>query len=351
MRYGLMLVAVVIGGLAGCGKAQEPVWVEASTLTVEGQGWPVDQLGATYVRLPAKAQGVVPDGVWGLAQNSTGISVRFVTTSPQLKLAWRLNTDRMSMAHMPATGMSGIDVYAKQDGVWRFVNNGQPRARDNEVNINLPAAEEYRLYLPLYNGVETVRLAANEGHTISPAPVNDRPLVMFYGTSILQGGCASRPGLAAVSIAGRALNVPTINLGFSGAGQGEPEVADLLAEIDADIFVLDPLWNMQPAQMQERYKPMVRKIRAAHPDAPILLVEDTQVHDWVPTTKGKLLREYLAELEAEGITGLYFLDAHGMLGTDGEGTVDGVHPNDIGFMRQAAKYVEALQPIIDSLVD
>jgi len=112
------------------------------------------------------------------------------------------------------------------------------------------------------------------------------------------------------------------------------------------VYVLDPLWNMSPDEVSTRIAPMVRRLRAARPTTPILLVEDSQVRNLVPTAKGKLLRGILDQLKAEGVPGLHFLSAEGMLGTDGEGTVDGCHPNDLGFARQAEAYVKALQPLL-----
>lgn len=343
----LLVLALLLGGLAG---AQEPAWVEASDLTVEGRGWPAAALPSPYARLPARAEGLVPEPVWGLSRMSAGLSVRFVTTSPRLRLAWTLTSATLDMAAMPATGVSGIDVYARLAEGWRFVGNGRPLAQANEASFALPPASEYRLYLPLYNGVESVRLAGDEGHAIGPAPANPRPTILFYGTSILQGALASRPGLAAVARVGRALEVPTINLGFSGSARGEPAVAALLAEVDAAIYVLDPLWNMWPEELSANLPPLVHTLRAAHPSAPIVLVEDTDVHNDLPSVKGPLLREIRAQLEAEGLTGLHLLAADGMLGLDSEGTVDGLHPNDVGFARQAEKYLEVLRPLVEALV-
>ncbi len=139
---------------------------------------------------------------------------------------------------------------------------------------------------------------------------------------------------------------PVINLGFSGSGRMEPEMAELLAELDPSVYVLDCLWNMSPDLVSTRIEPFVKTLRAAHPDTPILLAEDCSVRNVCPTEKGTILRKIYEKLTAEGIQNLYFLSNEGMLGDDTEGTVDGCHPNDLGMMRQAEVFAQALAPLL-----
>jgi hypothetical protein len=241
-----------------------------------------------------------------------------------------------------------VDLYVKDaSGAWQFRKNGQPKQVTNDVSFSASAGQECLLYLPLYNGVTSVEIGLPKGHTLSMVPTRPglKPVV-FYGTSITQGGCASRPGLAATAIAGRNLDVPVINLGFSGSGKMEPELADLLAGMDPSVYVLDCLWNMKPDMVTERIAPFVRKLRAAHPDTPILLAEDSNYKNAIPTDKGRLLRDIFATLRREGVKNLHFVSGEDMLGTDLEGTVDGCHPNDIGMLRQAGVFVKALAPLL-----
>jgi hypothetical protein len=323
--------------------AEEIVWTDARELTVEGKGWTDTE--TFYDRLPAKAKGVVREPVWGLSLDSAGYCVRFVTQSPTIRVKWDLRKAQLAMEHMPATGVSGVDLYARQGTGWRFVGNGRPTKQSNEAAFANPGLTEFMLYLPLYNGVTAVSVGVPQSKSLSPAPVRGKPVV-FYGTSITQGGCASRPGMAYTAIVGRKLDVPVINLGFSGNGQGEPEMADLLAELDPSVYVFDALWNMTPQFVTERTAPFVRKLRAAHPETPIVLVEDCAVRNNIPTPKGKLLREIFAALQKEGVPGLYFISAEGMMGPDDEGTVDCCHPTDLGFMHQADVFVRELKPIL-----
>lgn len=322
--------------------AEEIAWTDAQTLTIEGKGWTNTE--SFYDRLPAKAKGVVRDPVWGLSLDSSGYCVRFLTDAPTIHVKWELRKAQLSMEHMAATGVSGVDLYCKQPGGYRYIGTGRPFKQVNETQFANPGATEFVLYLPLYNGVTSVSLGVPAGKKLQPAPVRGKPIV-FYGTSITQGGCASRTGMAYPALVGRKLDVPVINLGFSGNGQGEPELADLLAELDPSIYVFDALWNMSPDLVKERVAPFVRKLRAAHPQTPIVLVEDCTIRT-VPTGKGKLLREIFAGLQAEGVTGLHFLSAEGMMGPDDEGTVDGCHPTDLGFMYQAAVFARALKPLL-----
>jgi hypothetical protein len=152
--------------------------------------------------------------------------------------------------------------------------------------------------------------------------------------------------MAYTAIVQRQLDVPVINLGFSGNGRMEPEMADLLAELDPAVYVPDCIWNMKPEMVGERVEPFVRRLRLTHPATPILLAEDCSVSDTTPTTKGVILRRVYEKLQSQGMTGLHFLSNQDMLGGDSDGTVDGVHPNDLGMMRQAVVFRQALAAIL-----
>jgi hypothetical protein len=247
--------------------------------------------------------------------------------------------------------VSGIDLYLRTDNRrWTFAQNGRPNAVSNEASFRVTPGAECMLYLPLYNGVESIKIGVLKDKALSKpmeSPGRQNKPIVFYGTSITQGGCASRPGMACTAIVRRQLDVPVINLGFSGNGKMEPEMADLLAELDPVVYVLDCLWNMRPAEVSERVGPFVKKLRGARPNTPILLVEDSSVSNTTPTEKGTILRRIYADLKAEGITDVYFLSNGGMLGTDGDGTVDGCHPNDVGMLRQATVLSKSLATILE----
>jgi hypothetical protein len=327
----------------------DTAWYDCSLLTVDGKGWTDTE--SFYDRMPAKAEGVVTDKVWGLSHDSAGICVRFKTDATSIEVKWELNSSGLDMGHMPSTGVSGIDIYGKKaSDQWFFIGNGRPSAIQNTATFNLTSDQEYMLCLPTYNGVKSVEIGVDKNYTVTkPADYTCKPIV-FYGTSITQGGCASRPGTSAVAIVGRSLDMPVINLGFSGAGKLEPEMSDLLAELDPSIYVIDCLWNMGSLTEQEmhtRFDTLIHNVRLMHPDTPILLVEDSNFQNITPTTKGAILRAIYQEQLNDGVTNLHFLSNEMMIGDDGEGTVDRCHLTDLGMMRQAEVFIPAITNILN----
>ena len=259
---------------------------------------------------------------------------------------------------MAATGVSGLDLYVKtDDGSWRWIGIGKP---DSIVSTFMllegisESTREYLLYLPLYNGIEFVKLGVPAAYKIERVPADNRKPIVFYGTSITQGGCASRPGMCATAILGRHLDREIINLGFSGNGRMEPELAELLAELDPLIYFIDCLPNLMPDDVAERVEPFVEILRAAHPETPIVLAEGITYNNAILVQSNalenaqswKALRIAYENLLNRGTKHLYYQMAEGQLGFDGEGTVDGVHPTDLGFHRQAGVYQLVLENII-----
>lgn len=331
-------------------------WHDVTTWGVEGRGWA--DTAAYFDRLPARAEGVVRDPVWQLSRHSAGMFASFETDASEIQVRYTLRSDRLDMAHMPATGVSGVDLYGLDGDRWRWAAVFKPTGKANEGSLirNLDGgARAWRTYLPLYNGVESFEIGVPEGASFAPiAPRTAKPIV-FYGTSILHGACASRPGMAWPSIVGRRLAEPTINLGFSGNGRMEPEVASLLAEIDAAAFVIDCAPNMNGDQIRERAGHLVRTIRAARPSAPIVLVEDRRYgYAWVQSAarqrnegNREALRRVFAELREAGVTDLAYIETERLLGTDyEEAMTDGSHPNDLGMTR----YADAVTPVLRELL-
>lgn len=343
------------------GKLAGVTWVDAPTLTVEGKGFADTK--SFYDRLPARAEKNVRDAVWGLSRHSAGIAVRFRTDASAIHVRWTLTSPKLEMVHMPATGVSGVDLYVRDaKGTWRWLSIGRPTAQTTTATLasGLPAGmREYLAYLPLYNGVTKVEFGVPESATLAPgtahAPERAKPVV-FYGTSITQGGCASRPGMVHTAILGRWLDRPTINLGFSGNGRMEADVGKFLCEIDAAAFVLDCLPNMSAKEVAERTEPLVRQIREARPTTPILLVEDrtyTNAHLLAgqrsrnDTSRAQYRKAY-DRLTQAGVKHLHYLPGETLLGADDEGTVDASHPTDLGFFRQAEAMLPALRKALDA---
>src|SRR5450432_137388 len=339
-------------------RAPELEWVEAKKLTVEGLGF--KEVKSPYDRLPGRAEGVVPPPVWNLSRDSAGALVRFTAATTEIQARWTVTNKNLAAANITAIASSGLDLYTRADtGKWRWLGVGQPKFPDTTAALinGIPATErEFMVYLPLRNGVTSLEFGVPEGATIKPGPARaagSKPMV-FYGTSITHGIGASRAGMTHVAMLGRTFNREVINLGFSGNGRMEPEVVKFVAELNPAVFVLDCLPNMGAQLVTERTVPGVKLLREAHPNTPILLVEDRDIQTGFlveSRRKGNeanhaALREAFVALQAENVPQVYYLEGANLLGDDGEGTVDGSHPTDLGFTRQAAEFERVLRPVL-----
>ena len=354
---GLLIAAFAAFHLAPVLHAETPpapeiVWHDVSSWGVEGQGWAPEDLKARYDRLPAKAEKIVRPPVWSLSRNSAGLSFRFNTDATTLQLRHTVTGANLALPHMPATGVSGIDLYALDGGKWKWVEVSRPKEVTTVHTVSGidPGLRSWMAYLPLYNSTAKVEIGVPKGSTFQPvAPRKEKPIV-FYGTSITHGASASRPGMPHPAILGRRLDKPVINLGFSGNGKMEPEVGALLTEIDAAVYVIDCLPNMVEAEVAERAEALVRQLREARPETPIILVEDrTYANTWIMKSKRErhagsraaFIRAF-DSLVSSGVKNLSYVEGEALLGDDSEGTTDGSHPNDLGFMRQA----DVLEPVL-----
>jgi len=335
-------------------------WSDIRQFGVEGRGW--NDTKDFYDRLPAKAEGVVRKPVWNLSRNSAGMCLRFVTDATTIHARWAVTDPWLYQPNATAIAVSGLDLYVKTENGWHWLAVGIPHSQTNDVTLIkdlIPGKREYLLYLPLYNGVKFVELGVATNCVVEKAPAwgpGERKPVVFYGTSILQGLAASRPGMVHSAILQRRFNWPVINLGFSGNGEMEPEVADLLAELDPSIYVIDCLPNMVADQITARTEPLVKKLRAAHPEVPIVLVEDRTMQDsfliqgrmeWYHLKDRAALKAAYDRLQQAGVKNLYYIPGEHLFGDDGEGSTDGSHPNDLGFMRQAEIFAKVLAPLLE----
>jgi len=332
----------------------ELAWHQVAQWGVEGRAWPdLDRL-RFFDRFPVVAQGSVTDAVWNLSRDSAGMIVRFRTDATTIWANYTLRNERLAGPNMTAIGASGIDLYARDPaGKWRWVGVTRPAGkvvRQSIINDLAPGVREYAAYLPLYNGVDELAIGVPPGAQFERlAPRTEKPIV-FYGTSITHGASASRPGMVHTAILGRRFDRPVVNLGFSGNGRMDAAVGELLVKIDAAVYVIDCLPNMNAATVREKCIPLVKQLRAARPDTPIVLVEDRRfTNEWVRanqirfhTDNHTALRESFETLQKEGVQGLFYLGGDALLGDDTEGTTDGSHPNDLGFMRQA----DAFEPVL-----
>lgn len=331
-------------------KKDNTIYYGKESFLIEGTGVAESEKESPYDRLPASYKDKVRKEVWGLSKNSAGISIRFNTNSSSVKVKWALLNDT-KMNHMAETGIKGVDLYCKVNGVWTYVNTGRPTAKENEASLisGLSAGErEFKLYLPLYDGTTKVEIGLESGSTITKPTADKKLPIVFYGTSILQGGCASRPGMVFTSIISRKLNVDCINFGFSGNGRMDPPMAELISGIKASYYVIDCLPNMTAKQVTDSVIPLAKAIRAKNPKTPIVFVENVEYTRAIfqasllnsMNEKNQALKTEFDKLVKGGMKDLIYISAAGSIGTDYEGTVDGTHLTDLGFLRYADYLIE-----------
>ena len=353
-RLKIFLTLLVISIACQSAFAQKVVYTDASEFPIYGKI--SDKTDSRYERLPSALQGVSRDPVWYLGRNSAGLYIRFRSNSTAIYTKWE-STFNNSMTHMTDTGTKGLDLYALVNGQWRHVCSAQPQGKISErriIGYMDPVEREYMLYLSLYDGVSSLQIGVDEGAVLAqPAvdsPKRAKPVVM-YGTSILQGGCANRPGMAHTNIIGRRLDREVINLGFSGNALLDMEIAELMASVeDPGLFVLDYAPNAYADMIDQKGEEFFRVIRDAHPDVPVMFIEDVifphsafdnKIREEV-MQKNLAQKRLYAKLKKLGEKKIYYISADGMIGNDGEATVDGIHFTDLGMMR----YVDHVLPVI-----
>lgn len=335
------------------------VWYNVRRLNVEGRGW--TDTKAFYDRLPAKAEAIVRPEVWRLSRQSSGICVRFITDATTIHARWTIELETIAEATMPATAVSGLDLYVRHEGRWKWFSVARPTKKTNQSVLVKDAAagqREYLLYLPLYNVVSSLEIGLPTGTNLIKAsvpPADQKPIV-FYGTSITQGGCASRPGMVYSAIVGRRLNRQVINLGFRANGTMDLEMVPLFAELDPAVYVIDCLPNMTGPVVAEKAESFVKALRTARPMTPIVLAEDRTYPDGILYARRrernelnrKELKAAFDHLQKSDVQHLYYLHGESILGDDGEATVDASHPTDLGHSRQADAFEAILRPLLKS---
>ncbi len=330
--------------------SQELSFYGADYFLVEGTAIADSLKESAYDRLPKSYQSLVREPVWDLSKCSAGLSIRFMSNSSSIGVKWTVLFDR-SMNHMAATGIKGIDLYFKNDGKWQYLNTARPTGKENNAVIisNMPQTmREYKMYLPLYDGIEALEVGIDSNSIIQKPGATDRKSIVFYGTSITQGGCASRPGMAHTNIISRKLKLDCINLGFSGNGKMEAPIVELIAGFDPLFYVIECLPNMKPEEVSKNTFPLAKTIREKHASTPIVFVEnfiythsflDQELNGLIKRKNAALKKEYQKMLD-NGLQNIYYIESDNAFGTDLEGTVDGVHFTDLGFLNYADFLIE-----------
>ena len=352
-------------------------WWDPSTNkfpVLDGQAWP-GEVESPYDRFPERARKVLNPNVWNISHSSAGLYCKFTTDAGSIIVRYVVTSKgSFAMSHMPATGVSGVDLYGlDHNGNWlwapgsfAFGDTIEYRFSGLEADPGFPGRDrEYRLFLPLYNGVSWMQIGVPADRHFEALPLQPERPIVVYGTSIAQGACASRPGLAWTAILERKLDRPVINLGFSGSGQLERSVIDLMNEIDAKLYVLDCLPNLTSGagfsekEVEDRIRMAVRELQGKHPAVPILLTEhsggnDLRVIDAARSREFEkvngILRAVFNRLQSEGVKNIYTI-TNKEIGLGIHSTVDGLHPNDIGMEEYAAAYERCIRSILHEPVD
>lgn len=366
IKHFLILLIGVVSTLQLPAQLQWKNPLAESFQTVHGQAWQ-DELKGTYYRLPERAKEVVRKPVWDLSRHSAGLSIVFRSNAPEIKVRYAV-TEGFAMAHMPATGKSGVDLYATDaNGKLRWC--AAKYAFGDTITYTYSHLSyvtdpkqgyEYQLFLPPYNEIKWLEIGVDKEYTLRFLPASKEKPIVLYGTSIAQGACASRPGMVFGNIINRTLQHPVVNLGFSGNGQMEPEVFDFLSEIDAKMFILDNMPNMNKERtglIYERATNGIRKLRQKS-NAPILLVEHNgyanefsslDAEDSYRKTNIELRRVYQT-LKAEGIKELHYLTKE-EIGFTQDATVEAIHPSDLGMQIYADAYIPKIKEILQEDAD
>jgi len=302
-------------------------------------------------RLPARLKESFRPAVWGLAQDPGGGRIRFRTDSTSVGIVAE-NPGFSNMHHMPSVGENGFDIYVGRD----YLSSAWPD-KDGKIVQTWGVGRERKMrditiYLPLYKAVTIQSLSFDPDARLEPAtPYGVSKPVVYYGSSITQGGCASNPGGSCQAILERKLNADFVNLGFSGNGLGEPALAEAVREIDASCIVLDFWGNPSAEQYAAALPVFVDLLRQKRPEVPILVTspfyfpseEVNAAAARSQATKRRFAHDFVESRRKKGDHKITFVDGLKMLNRDQTGgLVDGIHPNSLGFYFNA----QGLEPFL-----
>ncbi len=309
-----------------------------------------------YSRLDYETAVSVSNGVRWLRTNTAGGRVRFKTDSDYIAI--KAVMDGIGkMSHFPLTGSAGFDMYAKREGEDKYMHTFTPPfdITDGYVSEFRTSAvmREYTIHFPLYSNVLELYIILDEKANVLPPDEYEIDVpVVYYGSSITQGGCASRPGNAYPNIISRTLNCDHINLGFSGSAVAEKTIAEYISKLKMSVFVYDYDYNSGGGEyLQSTHYPMYKIIRDKNPALPIICVSlpVASVFETFSAPRRDIIFDTVRRAREEGDENIYFIDGRdfGKLAPEADGiTVDGCHPNDLGFSCMAKEIGKAIEKVL-----
>ena len=323
-----------------------------------------------YRRLPKEIADATNEGVAHLSKNTAGGRVRFSTNSPYV--AVRVEEPfEIPFSHMTIAGKNGVSVFANGQFAgtimpsYEQIVNGDPARGGNGTivfdGIKYPYRKTEKIYqteifMPLYSAVNNVYVGLKKGSILgAPNAYKHTKPVLFYGSSITQGGCASKAGDDYVNRLCRMLDTEILNLGFSGSARAEEVMAEYIARQDVSVFVLDYDHNAPNAEhLAKTHFALYETVRKVNPTTPIVMmtmptIEGYEEREWYQPRREEILKSF-AKAQALGDKNVYLVDCYGCFGAleIGEcGTVDDCHPNSLGFLRMA----ERVFPVLNDLLN
>ncbi len=315
-----------------------------------------------FHRIPIEVAESTKNYIHVLNLQTAGGRVRFSTDSPYIALYCETNEPVMPMSHMPLSGSQGFDLYIDDGNTSKFVKTFLPPPSDGYTKfdnvIDLPYVDGnmhyYTVNFPLYGTAKNVYIGLKDGSRIEAGKkYRDIKKVVYYGSSITQGGCTSHPGNCYQGFIVAKNNVDYLNIGLSGSAKGEEEIARYIAELDMSIFVCDYDYNAQSLdELISTHMRMYNIFREKHPKTPYVFITAPEcVYGRGRALRRNALFDFYNKLRHQGDSEVYFIDGERLFDGDAscDCTVDGTHPNDLGFYRMARGIEKVLNPILDRI--
>ena len=322
--------------------------IDEAPVTING----VFREGDRYVRMPRDLAESVNDSIRWLNGHTSGGRIRFITDSPYIALKLQIG-GQSKFSFFSVTGIMGCDVYSGKHYYGTIIPPLDTTTEyENVVDIPDPYEREYTINMPIYSCVYKMYIGIKEGSTLKPAPDYKitKPIV-FYGSSITQGGCASRPGNTYPSIISRELDTDFISFGLAGSAKGEEQIANHIAKIDMSAFCYDYDYN---ANTLDEYKSTHEKffkiIRDANPDLPIIMTTRPKKHltECENARIDVMLQTYQNAVDA-GDKNVYYIKGCDLLDDSVAefSLIENCHPNDCGFASIARVYSKKLKEVLN----